>query len=216
MKFTAAAILAIGAAATKITQYGGEGDLPFPAPDCPPKPSKSEMYGATPEEVFDHIDADGSGLIDAHEGFNALYCMVEWGEMTREEAEGVFEYLGSFVGEDYMLSKSEAKAAMEAHPYYAEGGEELAQKKECGPKPSESDMKAAEPEDVFDMIDADGSGDIDEKEGKFALGCAVEWELLTVEEAEWAGEFLSGHAGEDGKLDKAEAQAAMEELEGME
>ena len=216
MKFTAAAILAIGAAATKITQYGGEGDLPFPAPDCPPKPSKSEMYGATPEEVFDHIDADGSGLIDAHEGFDALYCMVEWGEMTREEAEGVFEYLGSFVGEDRMLSKSEAKAAMEAHPYYAEGGEELAQKKECGPKPSESDMKAAEPEDVFDMIDADGSGDIDEKEGKFALGCAVEWELLTVEEAEWAADFLSGHAGEDGKLDKAEAQAAMEELEGME
>merc|ERR1711920_84655 len=157
MKFTAAAILAIGAAATKITQYGGEGDLPFPPPECPPKPSKSEMYGATPEEVFDHIDADGSGLIDAHEGFNALYCMVEWGEMTREEAEG-----------------------------------------------------------VFDMIDADGSGDIDEKEGKFALGCAVEWEFLTVEEAMWAAEFLSGHAGEDGKLDKAEAQAAMEELESME
>ena len=216
MKFTAAAILAIGAAATKITQYGGEGDLPFPPPECPPKPSKSEMYGATPEEVFDHIDADGSGLIDAHEGFNALYCMVEWEEMTREEAEGVFEYLGSFVGDDYMLSKSEAKAAFEAHPYYGEGGEELAQEKECGPKPSESDMNDAHPEYVFDMIDADGSGDIDEKEGKFALGCAVEWEFLTVEEAKWAADFLSGHAGEDGKLDKAEAQAAMEELESME
>ena len=160
MKFTAAAILAIGAAATKITQYGGEGDLPFPPPECPPKPSKSEMYGATPEEIFDHIDADNSGLIDAHEGFNALYCMVEWEEMTREEAEGVFEYLGSFVGEDYMLSKSEMKAAMEAHPYYGEGGEELAQEKECGPMPYEY-MKEAEPEDVFDMIDADGSGDID-------------------------------------------------------
>ena len=213
MKFTAAAILAIGAAATKITQYGGEGDLPYPAPDCGPKPAKGDMNGASVEEVFDKIDADGSGLIDEQEGFNALYCMVEWEEIDEEEAFAIFEYLGDFVGEDYMLSKSEAKAALEAHPYYGEGGEELAQEKECGPMP---DMEDAHPEDVFDMIDADGSGDIDEKEGKFALGCAVEWKILTVEEAEWAGEFLSGHAGEDGKLDKAEAQAAMEELESME
>ena len=212
MKFTAAAILAIGAAATKITQYGGEGDLPFPPPECPPKPSESEMYGATPEEIFDHIDADGSGDIDAQEGFNALYCMVEWGEMSREEAEDVFEYLGGHAGEDGKLDKAEAKAAFEEY----EGGEELAQEKECGPKPSEEEMDAAHPEEVFDLIDADGSGDIDEKEGKFALGCAVEWELLTVEEAMWAADFLSGHAGEDGKLDKAEAQAAMEELEDME
>ena len=208
MKFTAAAILAICAAATKIKQYGGDGDLPFPAPACPPKPSASEMEGATPEDVFNAVDQDGSGYVDAKEGFEALYCMVEWGEMSRDEAEAVFEYLGGFAGEDELLSKSEAHAAFAEY----EGGDELAQEK-CGPKPSKSEMDAATPEGVFDMIDADGSGDIDEAEGRHALECSVEWGLMTEDEAKAAFDYLGAAAGDDGKLDKAEAKAAMEALE---
>merc|ERR1719464_2052936 len=113
MKFTAAAILAIGAAATKISQYGSEGDLPYPPPDC--KKMSVDTEGVEPEDVFDAVDYDDSGYVDAQEGFNALFCMVEAGELTREEAEIVFEYLGGFAGDDKLLSRSEADAAFYAY-----------------------------------------------------------------------------------------------------
>ena len=196
MKFAVAALLAIAATAVQIKQE--DGDLPFPAPKCPPKP---DMEGATDAEIFAAVDADESGEVDAQEGFNALYCMVEWGEMSRDEAEWLWHYLGEAAGEDELLSMEEAQAAMDA---LEEGDDEG-----CGPEP---DMEGVSPEDVFDHIDADGNGGIDEHEGMAALGCAVEWGWMTQDEAVEAFEYLGSHAGEDGLLDKEEAKAAMEAL----
>ena len=109
MKFAAAALLAIAATAVQIKQE--DGDLPYAAPECPPKPDFENMSDA---EIFAKIDADGSETVDAQEGFNALYCMVEYGEMTREEAEWLWHYLGSHAGEDEELSLEEAQTAMAA------------------------------------------------------------------------------------------------------
>merc|ERR1712050_58247 len=117
--------------------------------------------------------------------------------------------LGSHAGDDGLLSKSEAQAAMEA----LDDGE-LAQLKDgCGPAPSKEEVDAASPEDVFDAIDTNGSGDIDEKEGKAALTCAVEWGFISEDEAKAAFDYLGAAAGDDGLLSKDEAKAAMEALE---
>jgi len=91
---------------------------------------------------------------------------------------------------------------------------ELAQLKDgCPAEPSEAEVKAAGPEGVFDKIDADGSGDIDAAEGEAALKCMVEWKWMTEDEAKAAFEYLASHAGDDGKLSKDEAKAAIEALE---
>ena len=82
----------------------------------------------------------------------------------------------------------------------------------CGPEPTKEQQDAATPEDVFDKIDADGSGDIDEAEGIFALGCAVEWEWITEEDADEMFKYLATAAGDDEKLSKDEAKKAMDDL----
>jgi hypothetical protein len=108
MKFFSAALLAIGAAALHLKQEGGQGpppmdgdgsghdhsggdrEMPFPPPeDCGDKP-EGEF---SDQEIFDHIDANGSGDVDAQEGFNALYCAVMWGELEEEEAFFIYDFL---------------------------------------------------------------------------------------------------------------------------
>ena len=69
---------------------------------------------------------------------------------------------------------------------------------------------AEDPELIFDFIDQDGSGEIDEKEATDALKCAVHWGLMTKEEAFGAIPELEKVAGDDKKISKAEAKAAME------
>ena len=121
MKFFTAALLAIGAAAIKLKDDGSQGppqgdsEFPFPPPDCSEKPNDD---GWGPEDYFDHADTSGNGALDAQEGFNALYCAVVWGEMDREDAEWLYEFLGSHAdlnqeGDPEELDKSEAKAAFE-------------------------------------------------------------------------------------------------------
>jgi hypothetical protein len=122
-----------------------------------------------------------------------------------------FEYLASHAGEDGKLDLEEAKVAFASFPVDIEL--ELAQEEEgCGNAPTQAEMDAATPEGVFDKIDSDKSGDIDAEEGKFALGCAVEWGLISQDEAEAAFEFLAKAAGDDEKLSKTEAKAAMKEV----
>ena len=74
--------------------------------------------------------------------------------------------------DDELAQDDEEEEAPKSDGPKSDGG-----KKSCGPKPTSEQEAAAEqnPEAVFDLIDADGSGDIDAAEGKFALGCAVEW-----------------------------------------
>ena len=122
MKFYSAALLAIGAVAVKLQEgdstkppkkeggeggQGGEGGeggddrgLPFPAPDCPPKPSEEEMKNATDMDIFNKIDVSGNGAISEQEGFNGLYCMVEYGMMEEDAAIFMYEWLGEHVDGD--------------------------------------------------------------------------------------------------------------------
>ena len=50
----------------------------------------------------------------------------------------------------------------------------------CGPKPTADEMAAAEanPELIFDKIDQDGNGEIDDGEALDALACAFEWGFI--------------------------------------
>ena len=66
----------------------------------------------TLDEAFDFIDTDGSGKLDAEEGYNALYCLVEWGALSEEEAFAAFDHIGSFAGEDDEVDMKELEAAM--------------------------------------------------------------------------------------------------------
>ena len=74
------------------------------------------------------------------------------------------------------------------------------------PKPSEEDAASATPADVFKAIDTDGSGDITESEGVAAMACAVEWGVLSIDEAIAVMEYLGSYTGDDDKLSVAEAE----------
>ena len=96
---------------------GGYDELPFEAPQCPERPSEEDMENATLEDVFTHVDTNENGAIDAQEGFNALYCMVEWGYMEEDEAKFMYEFLGDHANKDENgvpdeLDMTEAQAAM--------------------------------------------------------------------------------------------------------
>ena len=114
MKFFAAALLAVAASAVKIQDAFVK---PFPDPTCPAKPTKAEQDAAkaNPELVFNKVDADGSGKISPQEGYNALYCAVDWGFITKDQAITAGKYLLKVAGDDKLLSKDEAKKALEAY-----------------------------------------------------------------------------------------------------
>ena len=92
--------------------------MPFPAPDCPEGPTESEFKNASGEEIFSHVDQSGNGAIDAKEGFEALYCLVEWGLMEEDDAIFMYQFLGEHANLDAdgtpdELDMSEAQHAME-------------------------------------------------------------------------------------------------------
>ena len=62
-------------------------------------------------------------------------------------------------------------------------------------------------EDIFEAVDADRSGQIDEKEGRAAMACAFEKGWITKQEEEEIFDYFAGHAGED-NLDIEEAKKA--------
>ena len=62
-------------------------------------------------------------------------------------------------------------------------------------------------EDIFEAVDADRSGQIDEKEGRAAMACAFEKGWITKEEEMEIFDYFAGHAGED-DLDIEEAKKA--------
>merc|ERR1712051_422377 len=87
----------------------GKREFPFPAPKCPEKPEEEP----TLEEAFDMIDADGSGALDAEEGFEALYCMVGWELISGEQAFAIYDHAASHAGDDGEVDLGEMGAAME-------------------------------------------------------------------------------------------------------
>ena len=74
----------------------------------------------------------------------------------------------------------------------------------CPDKPEE-----ATPEDVFKLIDADGSGAIDATEGAIGIGCLVKWGVFTEEEAAEAGAKFAEAAGTDELLTMDEVNAVI-------
>ena len=65
-------------------------------------------------QVFDLIDKDGSGLLDEHEGFEALQCAVMAGALSEDEAMGAFMFIGEFAGDDDQVSLDELNEAVDA------------------------------------------------------------------------------------------------------
>ena len=74
----------------------------------------------------------------------------------------------------------------------------------CPEKPEE-----ATPEDVFKLIDADGSGAIDSVEGAMGLGCLVKWGVFTQAEADEAGDKFAEAAGADQLLTMEEVRTVI-------
>merc|ERR1712156_233958 len=72
-----------------------------------------------------------------------------------------------------------------------------------------------EPSQVFSMIDKDGSGLLDEKEGFEALQCAVMAGAMTQEEAMGAFMFIGQFAGDDDKVSFDELDQAVKAMESM-
>ena len=100
MKFYAAALLAIGAAAIHLAEPAGQNAdghpvdangnrvLPHEAPVCGPEPeyvASGEVFasGATLAAAVDAANAESAsdGTITEREAFNTLYCLVEWKKM---------------------------------------------------------------------------------------------------------------------------------------
>jgi len=70
----------------------------------------------------------------------------------------------------------------------------------CPEPPTEAEIQAGkdDPEAVFDLVDKDGSGKIDSKEGFDALYCAAEYGMISEEDAKAAFKYLAKAAGKDG------------------
>ena len=66
-------------------------------------------------------------------------------------------------------------------------------------------------EDIFEAVDANNSGQIDEAEGRAAMACAAEKGWITAEEETEIFDYFAGHAGED-DLDIEEAKKAFEKI----
>merc|ERR1711981_176738 len=151
MKIFAAALLAIVSQAISLKEEGGEmkpkkgppSEAEIDAhidmlledpPQCPDEPSGEDVEAGKedPEAVFDMIDQDGSGEIDDKEGFDALYCAVEWGWIDEGMARDAYKFLAVAAGDDHKLSKDEAKAALKGLSSDGEGsggeGGEFAQR----------------------------------------------------------------------------------------
>ena len=130
MKVFAAALLAIAAQSISLRDGPTDAEIEAeiakqmkrPMPQCPPPPSDEQIAAAVadPESVFDAVDQDGSGKVDADEAADALKCAVKAGLLSEDEAKEAFKGLAKAAGKDGKLSKDEAAKAVE--------GLELAQK----------------------------------------------------------------------------------------
>merc|ERR1712156_391362 len=95
MKFFTASLLAVAAAAVNVV----------PGPKCPPKPAD----GTDPADIFDMIDQDASGEIDASEAMDALACMVEYKMIDPEDVEGAIGEFVEAAGSDLKLDPKRLK-----------------------------------------------------------------------------------------------------------
>ena len=138
--------------------------------------------------------------------------MVEWEELTVDEAMFLFDYLGKHAdldeeGTPEELDPSEAMVAFET----LEAFDEMGGMPECGDEPEGlEDLDVA---GAFALIDQDGSGSLSEKEGMDAMFCLVEWDIISVSEAHDIFEHIGEFVGEDGEVQLEELEAAHEAWE---
>ena len=114
MKFTAAALLAIGAVAVQLKQdttdvvaTSGDPNQEF-APDCGAVPEFPE--NVTDRQIFEMIAGEDMH-IDAAEAKHALYCAAQWDLITMEEAMWAYEDGLIAAGNDGKLSLEDAGLA---------------------------------------------------------------------------------------------------------
>jgi hypothetical protein len=177
------------------------------------------MDKMSPEDIFAKVDHDSSGAVSAEEGFNALYCMVEWDEMKEDEARFLYQYLGDHANHnpDGTPDELDFDEAM-----YAMNNLEDMMKQETGDRPMPFDdppncpeKPEKEPEsveDAFHMIDQDGSGKLSAREGFDALYCLVVWEVISEDEAFQIYDHVGSHAGDDDEVEMGEFKDAVGEL----
>ena len=91
----------------------GKRKLPFPPPDCGEPPAGIDQRPSA-ADAFALIDQDGSQSLDAEEGYEAFYCLVDWGAMTEDEAFAAFDFIGSFAGENDQIEIGELEEAFKA------------------------------------------------------------------------------------------------------
>ena len=140
-----------------------------------------------------------------------MKCAVEWDILTVDEAAFMGEILSEAAGMDEKLSKEEAGRALGLIESDSDDGPYDGPVYDCDQAPETLDGVA--PEAIFDAIDADGDGNINEGEGMAGLACGVRQGYWSEEDAYMLGDYLSHAAGADGKLNKEEAQAAMDALD---
>ena len=153
--------------------------------DLPPLPSDIESEDV--DVILDEVLAQKSGPPKGEGSYElpSDFDPEDLEDLAQKsgppKGEGSYELPSGFESEDV------EELAQKSGPPKGEGSyelpsdfdsedlEDLAQEEGEGPKcPSKEDMEAVSDSEIFDLIDTDESGDIDEKEGRFALGCAVD------------------------------------------
>merc|ERR1711997_531781 len=133
MKFYAAALLAIGAAAIHLADEpagenadghpvdsDGNRALPHEAPVCGPEPENvknGEVFasGANLAAAVDAANAGSvsDGTITEREAFNALFCLVWWKKMPEEDAWAAFDGFQAAHGAGGSVSVEDAAAELQ-------------------------------------------------------------------------------------------------------
>jgi Ca2+-binding EF-hand superfamily protein len=86
--------------------------MPFDhEPECGERPPELDDIECA-HDAFAMIDTDGSGKLSAEEGFEALYCLVVWEEISEEEAFAIYDHVGSHAGEDEEVDIDEFEVAV--------------------------------------------------------------------------------------------------------
>ena len=204
MKVFAAALLAYSTYALNLRQE--DGTKP-PKDGCGPPPENHEDISM--DDLFFMIAGEDE-MIDEHEARAALGCAVEWGFLTDEEAKEIFKEGEKLAGEDGKLSYHE----LPDDDFSDHGSDHGSGSGSCSGSGSGSDSESCGPppeipegfteKDLFHEI-AGSDDEIDEREAKWAFGCAVEWGFITKDEADEMFEKGGELAGDDGKLSLEEA-----------
>ena len=199
-------------------------DMQHPPAEAAPSPQPAELVGpaaALCGQLFDAVDADGSGSLEEAEGkVLLLHCGCApadldtfWADMLAEgdrDGDGQIsraEYLQYTLGEEELTAGGDFVDAEARGQLEGSLDALLDKKNSAAPEPAPRQGLLVGPAaalyaELFEAIDSDGSGFLDEAEGKQFLRCSG------CEEAEldyyWADLVRSADTDGDGRVEKEE------------